>query len=662
MKYKKHIRDLKNYFDKTKLYFKKIGKNAWKAIKVLMPFFAFFKKSKIKDQEKLQADFDQKLVLSLSKSRIPKFKQLKHIGKYLSRPEKILLFSSVIVIIISSIFLGTRFVFTHLETVPKQSGTYTEGLVGAPKYINPLYSQLSDVDSDISHLVYSSLFARDSNGNLEQDLIEEYSISDDKKTYSFRIKENVKWHNGTTLTANDVYFTFNAIKDPMYKSSLRSGFSGVNIEVVDDYNFKFILSNPYAAFFELLTFGIMPADLWSLVPPESASLAELNLKPIGSGPYKYEQLAKEKKLGTIKEYTLAVNEDYYGEIPYIAVNFKFFNDFTEALNALNNNEVDGISYLPLELKSQILTPKSLSFYKLLMPQLTVVFFNQKSNPALGDKDLRQALSYAISKNDIINNILEGEAYAVNGPILPNSFAYYNEIKKYDYNLPEAEKLLDKIDWKLEEISEEDVARAEEDILSEDEEVRKTAEKILRVGVGKWRKKNDEYLLIRLTTVDRGENQAVVENLKIFWEAIGVKTNIEIVPASQIQVKIIKPRDYEAFFYGQVLGADPDPYSFWHSSQANEQGLNIANYSNKEVDKLLEDARLSNDEKFRQEKYREFQEIIAEEVPAIFMYSPMYNYVQNHNLKGFKVENVVVPSDRFANIAEWYLETEKKIVF
>ena len=603
---------------------------------------------------------DRKLVLSLSKSRIPKLSQLKYLSRYLSRAEAWIFYVSVVLFIISAFFLAGRFYYTHLEVMPKRSGIYAEGLIGQPKYINPLYAGASDADSDISRLVFSSLFRRNKDGVLVKDLVESFEISEDKKTYTIKIRQDAKWHSGGALTSNDIYFTFNAIKDVAYKSSLRSGFGGVSMEVSDDYSFKFVLNSPYAAFLELLTFGILPADHWSLIPPESAAQAGINLKPVGSGPYRYKQHVKEEKLGTIKEYELIVNEEYYGQIPYVGLNFKFFTDFESAISALNNNEIDGISYIPADLKDDIAKPRAISLHKLYLPQVNAVFINKAKNAALGDKALRQALVYGLDVNSLINNILKGEAYAVSGPILPGNFAYYAGTKKYDFSQAEAVKLLEGIDWKIFDISSEAIEKAKSDVESENENTRTQAQKILRMDVGKWRKKGDDFLLLRLMTVERPENQAVAEELRKYWEKIGVKIELEIIPASQIQSKTIKPRDFDLLLYGQVLGADPDPYPFWHSSQAGEQGLNISDFSDKEADRLLEDARLADDAVLRQEKYKRFQELIAEEVPAIFLYSPLYTYAQNLRLKGFFGQNIYVPSDRFNNVGEWYLETEKRL--
>jgi len=609
-----------------------------------------------------QSELDKKLVFSLSKSRIPSFKQLCYINNYLSPKERWLIRIAVLVLFIGFFTGGYRLYGTHLRVVPINGGQYIEGLIGSPKNINPLYFGINDVDNDIGRLVYSSLFKRDKRGELVKDLVDTYEVSEDNKVYTFTLKPNILWHDQSPLSADDVVFTFNAIKDAQYKSTLRTGFTGVDIERVDDYKFKLVLSDPYAAFLELLTFGIMPAEIWSQIPPDSISLAGLNLKPIGSGPYKFKSFVKDEKTGAIKEYNLAVNEDYYSTLPRVDMNFRFFPDFESAITALNNNIINGLSYLPRENSADIITPKTYNYHKLYMPQLTLVYLNRKKNPALGDVSVRQALIYAIDRNGIINEVLDGEAYIVNGPILPNSFAYYDGINKYEHNKEKADQLLNNIDWKLAEITDEALAQAEKDLSSGNEKTKDHAAKILAVGPGKWRQKDSDFLTIRLSTVERKENQDIIEAIKRYWEEIGIKTELEILPAKRMQAEIIRPRNFEALFYGQVVGADPDPYAFWHSSQTGENGFNVADYTNKEVDQILEDARIISDRGGRQEKYKKFQEIISADAPVIFMYSPVYTYIQDKSINGFDVTHILFPSDRLSNISEWFIKTGKKLTW
>jgi len=624
----------------------------------------FGKKKAIEDVVKHQNELDRKLVYSLSRARIPNLKQLKYIKKYLSTKELWWMRGSFVMLILSIAFLVFRFYSTHLQIVPMRGGVYTEGLIGNITNVNPLYASISDVDSDITNLIFSAIFKRNKDGKLENDLIENYEISSDGKEYIFTLKENIRWHDGAEFKVEDVLFTFNAIKDSKFKSPLRQSFVGVNIESINERQFKFILTDPYAAFLDLLTFGILPAEKWSLINPETALTSQLNKKPIGSGPYKFDQLAKTEASGIIKEYKLVVNDDYYGKKPLVDLQFKTFLTIDEALAALNSGLIDGIAYLPQERKQEVIAAKAYNFFDLYMPQLTLIFLNAKKNSILADKAVRQALAHAIDKNKIINDDLFGGAFVVDGPVLPNSFAFKPDIKKYDYNQEQAGKMLESVDWKIAQVTSDDVAKAQEVIenTNSTEEEKKQAEKIVAVGAGSWRKKNNDYLKINLTTIQKDEYLRVVEAIGRSWEKAGVKTEINIVPPSLMQSDIIRGRNFDALFYGQIFGADPDPYAFWHSTQIEEGGYNIANFNNKEVDTLLEEARVISKTEDRQEKYKKFQDIIAEEVPAIFMYSPIYTYLQTKKIKDFNIKEILVPADRFNNISEWYLETGKKLVW
>lgn len=610
-----------------------------------------------------QTELDKKLVFSLAKSRWPNFKQFKYVKKYLNPAEQLAIGVCLVVILFSSIFLAARFYKTHLQIIPVAGGDYIEGAIGSIKYINPLYSGVSDLDSDIAELVYSSLFKRNGNAELVNDLAEGYEVSQDGKSYTIKIRLDAVWHNGSNVTVDDIIFTFEAIKNIKYKSPLRAVFTGVEIVKVDDKTIKFNLAEPYAAFLDLLNFGILPQELWQQIEPTSASLAELNLKPVGSGKYKFKSLIKDKS-GNIRTYILTRNENYYGSGVYInTVSFKLFGNLQEAILALNNNLIDGLSYLPEQDRNQVVAQDALNFYNLSLPKLSAIFFNVKSNPALADKKVRQALAYAIDKNKIVNEVMAGNARVIDGPILPNSFAYNNETKKYSYSTATSSRLLAEAGWKIAELTAADLTQANKDLTAKkDEAVKKQAEVKIKMGVGRWLIKDNNYLAVTLTTVDNQEYGQAAELIAKFWNDINIKTEVNLVPANQIQVDIIKSRNFNALIYGEITGADPDPYAFWHSSQIGQSGLNIADYANKEVDRLLEDGRLSSDIKARQEKYKKFQEIIAEDEPAIFLYSPNYTYIQSKKIKGLSIKSIILPSDRFGDIGQWYINTGKKIIW
>ena len=642
----------------------KISRYLDKAKTLLAPFYFLSKAERSGNGfSSRQTELDKKLIYSLAKSKIPNLRQIKYLKRFLSRKELILINLCLVIIFINLFILGYNFYKNHVKLVPVLGGEYIEGLIGAPGHINPLYANTSDVDSDLSQLIFSSLFKHGQSGELVKDLVTDYAISEDGKTYTLTIRDDGKWHNGEKVTTDDIVFTFNAISNLRYKSPLRISFSGVSLEKVDEKTVKFNLTEPYAAFLELLTFGIIPENLWLPISPEAATLAELNFKPIGSGPYKFKSLTKDKS-GNIRSYSLAVNDDdYYGPEPHLEnLTFKFFSNFEEAVAALNENSVNGLSYLPSYLKDSLISKDSLNFHRLNQPQITAIFFNQKNNQALADKKVRQALTLALGKNEIVSAIFGEDAYLIDGPILPNNFAYNQEMKKYKFSPEEAEKLLEESGWVRVDLTSEEIEKTETDKESTDEKIRGEAEAKLGMGVGSWRKKDNKFLSITLTTVETENNIKITEKIKSDWEKAGVKTNLNIIPVSQIQAEVIKPKNFESLLYGQVIGNDPDVYTFWHSSQTGEGGLNLADYTNKEIDQLLEDARLTSNQEQRIEKYKKFQEIMAEEVPAIFLYSPYYTYIQSKKIKGFDVKNILTPSHRFSNISDWYIKTGKRIVW
>lgn len=349
-------------------------------------FVFLFKRKKKNETLKQDDDLDHNLVYALSPKKIPSLQQLKYAKKVLRPRERIIVNSLLILILIAAVIFGIRFYKKHLVIEPDFGGEYIEGLIGSPKNINPLYSTARDVDGDISRLVFSSLFTHNQNGDIINDLVENYTVSDNGLEYNIKIKEGVKWHHGENLSVDDIIFTFSAIKNPEYGSPLRGTFAGVEITKIDDLSFKFILSESYAGFLEFLTFGIIPQNLWSGVLPQNAFLNELNIKPIGSGPYKLKSLTKNKS-GDIKDFILVPNEDYYGQVPYISkITLKFFDNYNELLSALNNNQVNGIGYLPHGLKSELISQNSLNFNKLSLPPITSLFINSKKNSILEKKN------------------------------------------------------------------------------------------------------------------------------------------------------------------------------------------------------------------------------------------------------------------------------------
>jgi len=624
-------------------------------------------------------DLDKKLVYSLSQSKIPNFSQLKHLKKTLNKGESWLINFLIFFIILNLAWMGFNFSKNRLRVAPIFGGQYTEGLIGNPARINPLYASLNDVDKDISRLIYSSLFRYNESGELVKDLVEDYQISADEKTYTLKIRNNANWHQGEKVTVNDVVFTFEAIKNLAYNSPMRASFVGVEISRIDEQTVAFTLSEKYAPFLDLLTFGIMPESVWGQIAPESASLAASNLKPIGSGPYQFKSLAKDKS-GNIKNYVLSANKNYYGQKPYLKeIVFKFYADSAEALNALNENNIEGLGALTRENKDSLITRNSLNFYKLNLPRLKAVFFNQDKNTLLKDIKVRQALSFATPRQEIIDKVMSGDARPVYGPILDNNFAYNAGLEKYDLDLARAVSLLESAGLKKETVTEEEINsfKIRQEAATTSKEVLTAEEKKkIELGAGDWlyretaavkNKAGKEivpavknHLIIKLTIIDAEEDVKIAELIQKNWEKIGVKTNIIKVPVKEIQTSAVKPKSYEALLFTEMVGNDPDSYVFWHSTQAGVDGLNLSNYKNEEVDKLLEEGRLTSNRDKRIIDYKKFQELLNNDTPAVFLFSSYYTYVQNKKIKGFAVKSIAVPSDRFSGVSAWYMKMGQRL--
>ena len=478
----------------------------------------------------LSKQADQKLVFSLSKHSLPTFSQLKTLPKFFSPREKRTVRLLIYAIMLSLILLAVNFYYSHSVLVAKTGGTYTEGLVGTPQYINPILSSYNDVDRDLASLIFNGLLKYNDEDDIEPDLAEEFQISPDRKIYTFKLRQGVKWHDGEPLTADDVIFTVSSIQDPEWQSQLKSALDNVQVEKIDDYSLRFILKDPIINFVNSLTFGILPEHLWLTIPAANATLAELNKKPVGTGPFQFTSLTKDKN-GNVRTIVLTRNNDYYSDKAYIKeLQFKFYGDFETATQALANNNIEGLGLLPKEYQEQLTGNKNLKFYSLSLPQYTAIFFNAKQNEILKNQAIRQALAFAIDRQAILSQSLDQKGVIINGPILPGFVGFHANIKKYAHNPAEAKKLLADDGW--------------------------------QAGGDGLLTKGGATLQITLTTVEKVEYVKAVELIKADWEAIGVSTNIEIIAKERIRPDIIESRNYQALLFGQIIKADGDRISFF----------------------------------------------------------------------------------------------------
>jgi peptide/nickel transport system substrate-binding protein len=561
-----------------------------------------------------------------SAGRFPTFHQWRQLPGILTQKERLIALSGILLLLISGFFLGRRLLNSQRVEIPAVGGTYTEGLIGSPQLINPLYASTSDVDNDLARLIYSGLMRFDANSGLQMDLAEEYTVSEDLLTYTFSLRQDALWHDGEPVRAEDVVFTFAAIQNLEYRSPLDVSFADITVEQVDEYTVRFTLDEPYAPFLSLLTVGILPSHIWEDIRPLNAAVAEPNLKPIGSGPYQFEKFLRESD-GTIRSYTLIRNSDYYLGAPYIEeLTFKFYPDIPSAVEALRNNNVEGIAYLPMEEVADFEKDNSTQLIFPSLWQYTAAFYNQDATTILADDDIREALALATNKDLVVASALSGYGSAVDSFILPGMLGYSEDLEVATFDQEAAVQMLEDAGWTLEEGS------------------------AIRTSGG-------TSLNLTITTLSTVELVKTAEELKRQWLEVGVNVTIEAVSSADLQNTVLKNRDYEILLSGELYGIDPDPYAFWHSSQTASPGLNLSGFSSATADDLIEDARNTSTREERAEDYLALQELVLEEQAALFLYQPSYTYAQSSKIKHSGIGQIVLPSDRFSTVHEWYMRSK-----
>jgi peptide/nickel transport system substrate-binding protein len=508
--------------------------------------------------------------------KFPTLHQWQKLPNVLNKKERYFVVGLVILIIVSA--FGWIIVHKTITTVvaPNFGGSFTEGIVGSPQYINPVLSQASDSDRDVTELIFSGLTKYNSNGEIVPNLAQEYKIGDNGKTYEFTLRNDIIWHDGEKFTADDVVFTINTIQNPDFRSPLRVSWSGVEIEKIDDYKIRFKLKNAYSPFLANTTTGIIAKHIWEKITPENFSLVPENLKPIGTGPYELTKIKKDGD-GFISYIRLEAFGNYEsGKRPFIGkINLNFYPDEITAIKAYNRGQIDNLSLISIKNKSLVRGESRSNIERLVLPRYFAVFFNQSKSKVLSDKIVRQALNYATNKKQIIEDVLGGEGETVDSPIPTGIWGHADGLKIYDFAQEHANNILEAAGWKDTD------------------------------GDG-IREKGIEKLEIELVTTDMKELQQVANILQEQWSKIGVKTDVKILEIGEVQQEYVRPREYQALLFGEVLGFDPDPFSFWHSTQKKDPGLNLALYNNTKVDTLLKDARQILEPELRLKKYKEFQ--------------------------------------------------------
>jgi peptide/nickel transport system substrate-binding protein len=445
--------------------------------------------------------------LFVKRFAIPKERTLESALKRFTIAEKAVFYFFAGLFILSAILLLSGVNSIFLVDVPLRGGALTEGVLGNPRFINPVLA-ISESDSDLTKLVYSGLVRLTPKGELVNDLADSVTSSNDGLVYTAYLKPNITFHDGAPITADDVIFTIEKIQDASLKSPLFGNFSGVTVAEVDNHTISFTLKKPYEPFLENLTVGILPKHIWANVTDDEFSFSQFNSLPIGSGPYKISSVERDSG-GIPNYYALApFDKDATGE-PFVAsLVFKFYSSENALLDAYSGGDIDTLSGLSAD-EANALAKRGARVLAMPLPRVFGVFFNQSQAPVLHDQTVREALNLAAPREEIVGTVLKGYGSALDGPLPESLFPWVTEhtaTSSYQTRLAEAEALLADAGWK----------------------------KNASTGILEKKTKSATMTLsFSISTSDTPELKSAAELVRDSWQKIGAHVDLEVFDAGDL---------------------------------------------------------------------------------------------------------------------------------
>ncbi len=512
-----------------------------------------------------------------------------------------------------------------LVNIPERGGMFTEGVIGMPHHINPVLAT-TDIDKDLSSLIYAGLM-RISNGNAIKDLADNYKVSEDGLEYQFTLKSDIYFHDNTPITADDFIFTIERIQDSTFKSPRRVSWADVKVEKIDNRNIKIVLKKPYGLFLENATLGILPKHIWQNINAEQFSLTKQNLEPIGSGPWYVQNITKDAKGLPISYMLKSANKWHRGRAYINNIEFRFFNNQNDILEALKNGEINSLHAVTPEIALEIKeTRKDLNVEEANTPRAFAVFFNTNNSKVLSDGIVRKALEKTVDRESIVKEIFFDYAKAIDEPRFKEDSPTNIDLEE---NIKLASSSLEKALW----------------FMNSDNIREKKINKDGKV----------EELSFVLAIPNGNEFKKVADKLEKNWAKIGAKVIVEVYELGDFYQSILRTRKYDAILFGQD---SEDLYAFWHSSQKNYPGSNFSMYVNSKADEILEERRTIMNKERKEELYEEFRDILKEDVPAVFIYMPKSIYISPSWLHKKKTFYISRQSDRFDFSEDWYIKIDK----
>lgn len=517
----------------------------------------------------------------------------------------------LLIIIIVSLALTQAFWYTQSYAAQAyvKGGAYTEATLGKVNSLNPLFAKTNS-EKALSKLMFATLSTIDFSGHVGLGLAASIVPDETAKVWTVTLRDGLKWSDGEPITLDDVEFTMRLIKDSTVNSIYSSNFDGVKIARTDNA-ITFTLPSAYVDFDATLNIPVLPKHILQDVNPGQLLESNFSSNPITSGAFAFNAMQSVSTSGEKIIYLMA-NNNYYKTRPMLesfAIHTYETND--EIVKAITTGEVTATAELSAVYRDQL--PTDLIYEKqTALASGVFAFFNTKSE-ILSSTSTRQAIRQGINIGQV-RSVL-GYEFPLDYPILESQI----DLKEFPA-LPEHNL---------------DAAKASLANLAGQE--------------------------LRLVTIDSGYFPELAEQLKEQLEALGFKVNLTIyTPSQEFLVEVIQARDYDILLYEVELGADPDLFAYYHSTQTSSGGLNLSEYSSYLVDDLILGARISTNPTLREAKYQTFLSRWVNDVPAIGIYQTSLVYYFNKNVRNFSEDNrLVYATDRFEDVEYWAVNRAEK---
>ena len=502
---------------------------------------------------------------------------------------------------------------------PAYGDILVRGDIGDASNLIPILASDS-ASHAVGGMVYNGLVKYDKNMNIVGDLAESWDITQNGLVITFKLRKNVRWHDGKPFTAADVLYTYQVTIDPKTPTAYSGDFMKVKkAEALDDYTFRVTYDKPFAPALISWSSAILPRHL---LAGKDITKSPLSRHPIGTGPYKFKEWVAAQKI------VMVSNENYFDGRPYIDGRItRIIPDMATMFLELRAQNIDMMGLTPLQYTRQTDSPlfkEKFDKYRYLSFAYTYLGYNL-TNPLFTDKRVRQAISYAINKDEIVSGVLLGLGKPATGPFKPGTWAYNDKVKIYNYDPPRARELLKAAGWKDTN------------------------------GDGVLEKDGKPFEFEILTNQGNETRQKCAEIIQRQLKEVGITAKIRIVEWSAFVTNFINKRRFDAVILGWTIPLDPDAYDVWHSSKTAPEELNFVSYKNPEVDEMLEKGRSTFDQNERKKYYDRFQEILAEDQPYTFLYVPDELIILSKRFRGVEPAPIGIGH----NFDKWYVPKDEQ---